>query len=174
MPVPTVSSVCVLPNGGPNSGYEKGNCVGGINPPAVTCNNLGKEFSSGNAFKLYSDKDSGKCPSYGKTSVPQACKEACLAQYNACLGTYPSSCSEGYEKGKGKCQNQYADCLKINKEADGEGRCDGYGKGWEKDEKDDKKDDKKDEKDDKKDDKKDEKDDKKDDKKDDGKGNGKD
>ncbi|KAL8826061.1 MAG: hypothetical protein Q9191_004032 [Dirinaria sp. TL-2023a] len=136
-PVPTVSSICSLPNGDSNSGYSNGACVGGIKPPALTCNNLQSTFSQ-YPFKLYTDKDSSKCGGYSRNTVPQGCKDACQAQYNSCLGTYATSCKgqqqrgslDSYDSASTKCKNQYQDCLKINSNTGGGNRCKQFGVGW--------------------------------------------
>ena len=136
-PIPTVSSVCVLPKGGANSGYANGACVGGIQPPALTCNNVLSSFNQ-YPFKLYTDKDTTKCSGYGRPSVPQACKDACLVQYNSCVGTYATGCKgqtqsgsqDSYDSAKTKCSNQYSDCLKANSAVSAGSRCGSYGSGW--------------------------------------------
>ena len=136
-PVPTVSSICTLPNGPSGSGYESGSCVGGIQPPALTCNNLLSTFPQ-YPFKLYTDKDSTKCSGYSKGNVPQGCKDACQAQYNSCVGTYATGCKgqvqsagkDSYDSATTKCKNQYADCLKINSGVVAGNRCGSWGSGW--------------------------------------------
>ncbi|KAL9601363.1 MAG: hypothetical protein Q9219_002539 [cf. Caloplaca sp. 3 TL-2023] len=136
-PVPTVSSICILPNGPSGSGYSNGNCVGSIQPPALTCNNLYKEFVQF-PLKLYTSKESSECTGYSRGDVPQACKDACLAQYNSCVGTYATGCKgqkqkgeqDSYESAKDKCSNQYRDCIAINKDTSVGNRCKSFGAGW--------------------------------------------
>ena len=131
---PTASNVCVLPTGSPSSGYSGGKCVGNIQPPYVTCNDLAADWKQ-NPFKLYTSKDSSACPSYPRSSVPKACQDACNAQYTACVNTYAASCKAGgqadsYQGALTKCANQKADCLKANQNTSGGSRCSSYGSGW--------------------------------------------
>ncbi|MCJ1391713.1 hypothetical protein MMC18_004578 [Xylographa bjoerkii] len=49
---PTATNVCVLPSGSSSSGYSNGQCVGGIKPPYVTCNDIQSDFYQ-NPFKCY-------------------------------------------------------------------------------------------------------------------------
>ncbi|KAL8712393.1 MAG: hypothetical protein Q9220_003241 [cf. Caloplaca sp. 1 TL-2023] len=130
-PIPTVSSLCLLPNGPPGSGYSNGASLGNIPPPALICNNLSRDFAA-YPFKLYTSKDSSSCQGYSKAAVPQACKDACLAQYTSCVGTYAEGCRAGggYEGAKAKCGNQYADCLSVNKVVGVGSRCTVFGEGW--------------------------------------------
>ncbi|KAI4114547.1 MAG: hypothetical protein LQ338_007992, partial [Usnochroma carphineum] len=136
-PVPTVSSICVLPNGSSGSGYDNGNCVGGIQPPALTCNNLAKDFAQ-YPLKLYTSKESSECSGYTHSTVPQACKDACGTQYNSCVGTYAAGCKgqtqrgdqDSYDSAKTKCANQYNDCLAANKNTSAVNRCTSFGAGW--------------------------------------------
>ncbi|KAL8994275.1 MAG: hypothetical protein Q9169_005710 [Polycauliona sp. 2 TL-2023] len=136
-PIPTVSSICLLPNGPSGSGYNNGKCVGGIQPPALTCNNIRREFAQF-PLKLYTNKESSQCGGYTRNTVPQACKDACVSQYNSCVGTYATSCKgqsqygdrDSYDSARSKCTNQYSDCLAINKGASVGNRCTSFGLGW--------------------------------------------
>ncbi|KAI4280101.1 MAG: hypothetical protein L6R38_004714 [Xanthoria sp. 2 TBL-2021] len=136
-PIPTVSSICVLPNGPSGSGYNNGKCVGGIQPPALTCNNISRDFAQF-PLKLYTSKDSSQCGGYTRNTVVQACKDACVAQYNSCIGTYATSCKgqtqygdrDSYDSARSKCTNQYYDCLAINRGASVGNRCTSFGQGW--------------------------------------------
>ncbi|KAL8691683.1 MAG: hypothetical protein Q9224_004118 [Gallowayella concinna] len=137
VPIPTVTSVCLLPNGPSGSGYSNGKCVGGIQPPALTCNNIRQDFAQF-PLKLYTSRYSSQCSGYTRTKVSQACKDACLVQYNSCVGTYATGCKgqtqsgdrDSYDSAKNKCTNQYSDCLAINRGADVGHRCTSFGQGW--------------------------------------------
>ncbi|KAL8799931.1 MAG: hypothetical protein Q9182_005519 [Xanthomendoza sp. 2 TL-2023] len=97
-PIPTVTSVCLLPNGPSGSGYSNGKCVGGIQPPALTCNNIRQDFTQF-PLKLYTSKESSQCSGYPRTKVPQACKDACSVQYNSCVSTYATGCKGQTQSG---------------------------------------------------------------------------
>ncbi|KAI4226415.1 MAG: hypothetical protein L6R36_003173 [Xanthoria steineri] len=136
-PIPTVSSICVLPSGPSGSGYNNGKCVGGIQPPALTCNNIRPEFAQF-PLKLYTSKESSQCAGYSRNAVVQACRDACGAQYNSCIDTYATSCKgqtqsgdrDSYDSARGKCTNQYYDCLAVNRGASIGNRCMSFGQGW--------------------------------------------
>ncbi|KAL8686468.1 MAG: hypothetical protein Q9218_007083 [Villophora microphyllina] len=136
-PIPTVSSICLLPNGPKGSGYENGQCVGDIQPAALTCNNIRKDFAQF-PLKLYTNKDSTQCSGYTRPNVPQACRDSCQVQYNSCVGTYATGCQgqkqtkdqDSYDSAKTKCSNQYNDCVAINKGTSVGNRCDSFGAGW--------------------------------------------
>lgn len=93
VPVPTSSNICVQPHN-PSKGYSRDAPCGGIQLPCLTCNNIKSDYDSGAPFKLYNSKDSSKCSSYRKSpaDLNQGCKDACLSQYNSCIGTYAESC----------------------------------------------------------------------------------
>jgi len=90
-PIPTATGICQQPTSWV-WGYGTGNPVGGIELPIVTCNDLKDDFNKGNQFKLYTDSDSSKCGSYPRPSVPNACADACKAQYDNCVATYAEGC----------------------------------------------------------------------------------
>lgn len=64
-------------------------------------------FPLGSVLKLYDEKDSLQCKKYKKEQLPEACKEACQAQYSHCMDTYARGCHstgkhQGKDYGKGK------------------------------------------------------------------------
>ncbi|KAL8955819.1 MAG: hypothetical protein Q9183_006515 [Haloplaca sp. 2 TL-2023] len=136
-PVPTVSSICIRPNGPLGSGFSNGKCIGDIEPPALTCNNIANEFDA-YPLKLYTDKESAKSPKFEKANAGQACKEACKVQYTSCVGTYAQSCKgkkqqgdqDSYESATDKCKHQYDECLDVNKQSSIGKRCTKFGEGW--------------------------------------------
>jgi hypothetical protein len=89
-PIPTVTNICKQPTNW-IYGYNPGNPVGGIDLPVVTCNDLKSEFGQ-KPFKLYTDSDSTKCGGYGRGQAPNACADACKAQYDQCTNTYAQGC----------------------------------------------------------------------------------
>ncbi|KAI9891811.1 MAG: hypothetical protein M1814_002376 [Vezdaea aestivalis] len=122
-PVPTKTDVCIDPKGPPGSGYEGDECVGGVRPPPIGCN---KGPDSGqNPFKLYYDQDYNRCKSYKRPDVPNACQDACKVQYYNCVNVYAESCGgnkkrnsrrDDKDSATKKCQAQYWDCYKANKD----------------------------------------------------------
>ena len=66
--MPTATNVCVLPSGSASSGYANGQCVGGIQPPVLTCNDIASGFQN-NPFKLYTSQDSQQCQSYSRGQI---------------------------------------------------------------------------------------------------------
>jgi len=89
-PIPTVTNICKQPTSN-KDGYGPGNPVGGVELPVVTCNDLRDDFTN-NPFKLYTDSDSRRCPGYSRTKVPNACADACKAQYDDCVAVYAEGC----------------------------------------------------------------------------------
>lgn len=69
-------------------GYRPGRPLGGIDLPALMCNNVAAEFAGGRPLKLYTAQDSAQCPSYPRPAAPAACAAACAAQYDECLAVY--------------------------------------------------------------------------------------
>jgi hypothetical protein len=152
VPVPTSSNICQQPNN-PSKGYTSKSPCGGIALPCLTCNNIQSDYNAGNCFKLYTSKDSSSCSSYTKPSCRQGCKDACLAQYNSCIGNYAESCKSNrkkreasvnpqwgwgwggssgvdYNTASQQCQNQYNDCLAINANVNPGNRCSSWNSGW--------------------------------------------
>jgi hypothetical protein len=145
--VPTSSNICQQPNN-PSKGYTSSSPCGGIALPCLTCNNIKSDYDAGSCFKLYTNQDSSKCSSYNKPSISQGCKDACLAQYNSCIGTYAESCKYGwkekreasanpnwgsgddYDSASQKCQSQYQDCLSLNANVNPGNRCNSWNSGW--------------------------------------------
>ncbi|KAI0099658.1 WSC domain-containing protein [Nemania sp. FL0031] len=126
-PVPTPTGICTQPTN-KKYGYSPGHPVGGIPLPVVTCNNIKADFNSGNVFKLYSDKDSHKCPSYTRPHCPNACEDACKTQFQQCESVYTEGCKTGkfgqsYKDADAACKAQYTDCLAVNKNVKGSGHC---------------------------------------------------
>ncbi|KAH8909665.1 WSC-domain-containing protein [Coniochaeta sp. PMI_546] len=89
-PIPTVTNICKQPTNW-IYGYDSDNPVGDIELPVVTCNDLKSDFAQ-NPFKLYTDSDSKKCGGYTRGQVPNACADACKAQYDQCTDTYAQGC----------------------------------------------------------------------------------
>ncbi|KAI1194905.1 WSC domain-containing protein [Nemania serpens] len=126
-PVPTPTGICIQPTS-KKYGYGPGHPVGGIELPIVTCNNIHHDWDAGNVFKLYTDKDSHKCPSYPRPKCPGACVDACKAQFQQCETVYSEGCKTGrftddYRNADAACKAQYSDCLVVNKDVKGTGHC---------------------------------------------------
>ncbi|KAJ2984823.1 hypothetical protein NUW58_g5858 [Xylaria curta] len=126
-PVPTPTGICIQPTN-KKYGYGPGKPVGGIALPIVTCNNIKNDWKAGNVFKLYSDKDSQKCPSYTRPKCPSACVDACKTQFQQCESVYTEGCKTGrftqpYKDADAACKAQYSDCLAVNKYVKGDGHC---------------------------------------------------
>ncbi|TRX92646.1 hypothetical protein FHL15_006573 [Xylaria flabelliformis] len=122
-PVPTPTGICIQPTNNKYH-YGPGNPVGGIPLPIVTCNNIKDDWNAGNVFKLYTDNDSHKCPSYPRPSCPNACADACKTQFQQCESVYTEGCKSGsfdqqYKDADAACKAQYSDCLAINKNVKG-------------------------------------------------------
>jgi hypothetical protein len=98
-PIPTVTNICKQPTNG-QYGYDAENPVGDIELPVVTCNDLKSEFGQ-KPFKLYTDSDSTKCGGYPRPQVPNACADACKAQYDQCTDTYAQGCKTPAQGGGG-------------------------------------------------------------------------
>ncbi|MCJ1291391.1 hypothetical protein MMC34_002934 [Xylographa carneopallida] len=135
---PTATNVCVLPSGSASSGYYKGQCVGGIEPPYVTCNNIQSDFYQ-NPFKCYTSKESSDCPSYSRGQVSNACQDACNHQYSNCKNVYANSCQgkaqtnsqDSYSSASQKCTNQLNDCMNANRNVYvPSSRCPSFNSGW--------------------------------------------
>jgi len=141
VPIPTQSCVCNQPSN-PGKGYTGSSPVGSIDLPCLTCNNLYSDYHSGNWFKLYTSSNSPTCPSYGKGSVPQGCKDSCDYQKQACLNTYAESCKsntpyqvqhqgyDSYSSACTKCQDQWNDCYSQNSGVGSGNRCNAWNSGW--------------------------------------------
>ncbi|KAI0202726.1 WSC domain-containing protein [Astrocystis sublimbata] len=125
-PAPTASCPVAYPTGicqQPSNrwyGYGPGNPVGGIELPAVTCNNIKNDYYAGNVFKLYTEKDSHKCRSYTRPKCSNACSDACKAQFQQCESVYTEGCKAGrfnrhWNDADKACKAQYKDCLGVNK-----------------------------------------------------------
>lgn len=127
-PVPTPTGICTQPTN-KKYGYGPGHAVGGIDLPIVTCNNIKSDYAAGNVFKLYTDKDSAKCPSYARPRCASACADACATQYAQCTDVYAEGCRTGrlaaqsYSSASAACKAQYSDCLAVNKGVKGTGHC---------------------------------------------------
>ncbi|KAI1812092.1 WSC domain-containing protein [Poronia punctata] len=129
-PVPTPTGICVQPSNS-KYGYKPGHPVGGIELPVVTCNNIKADYSQGNVFKLYTDKDSRKCPSYPRPDCNNACLDACDTQFQQCEAVYAQGCrtetsrrfSQNYKDADAACRAQHADCIHANKDISGKGHC---------------------------------------------------
>ncbi|RYC54200.1 hypothetical protein CHU98_g12008 [Xylaria longipes] len=126
-PVPTPTGICTQPTN-KKYGYGPGNPVGGIGLPYVTCNNIRDDWNAGNVFKLYTDKDSHKCPSYPRPECPSACADACKTQFQQCESVYAEGCKTGsftqhYTDADAACKAQYNECLAVNKNVKGTGHC---------------------------------------------------
>ncbi|KAI0871876.1 WSC domain-containing protein [Hypoxylon argillaceum] len=132
-PVATPTGICTQPSSS-KYGYGPGHPVGGIPLPVVTCNNIKSDWSAGNVFKMYSDEDSSKCPSYPRPQCPSACADACETQYEQCEDVYTEGCKTGKFGQSSKdadaaCKAQYSDCLAINKNVKGTGQCTSWSDG---------------------------------------------
>ncbi|KAL5598844.1 uncharacterized protein BROUX77_005877 [Berkeleyomyces rouxiae] len=90
--VPTSAPICVQPSN-KKYGYGPGNACGGIDMPVVSCNNAVNDKKS-KPFKMYSDKNWGKCPSYNSGSLSNACADACAVQRDSCLSVYAEGCKQ--------------------------------------------------------------------------------
>ncbi|KAI2642536.1 WSC domain-containing protein [Xylaria nigripes] len=126
-PVPTPTGICTQPSN-THYGYCPGNPVGGIELPVVTCNNLRHDWDQGRVYKLYTEKDSHNCPSYTRPQYPDACADACKAQYQHCESTYAEGCRTGrfaqsYREAHAACASQYSDCLDANQNNGDSGYC---------------------------------------------------
>ncbi|KXJ97564.1 WSC domain-domain-containing protein [Microdochium bolleyi] len=89
--IPTPTGICKQPTDN-RWGYGPGKPVGGIELPLVTCNNVERDYRSGNVYKLYTDNDSSKCRSYVRKDCKPACEDACKWQYKQCLDVYVEAC----------------------------------------------------------------------------------
>ncbi|OIW33464.1 WSC-domain-containing protein [Coniochaeta ligniaria NRRL 30616] len=98
-PIPTVTNICKQPSNW-IYGYGSDNPVGDIELPVVTCNDLKSDFSQ-KPFKLYTDSDSTKCGGYSRPQAPNACADACQAQYDQCTNTYAQGCKTSAQGGSG-------------------------------------------------------------------------
>ncbi|KAK6081663.1 WSC domain-containing protein [Seiridium cupressi] len=141
-PVPTPTGICKQPQNS-RDGYDVGAPVGGIQLPVLTCNNLEAQYNAGNIFKLYTESDSTKCGSYPRSKYPEACADACKAQYDDCLDVYAEGCKvdgrtggKSYGNGYGsretrRSSNPEVNDLEIrNNNRFGDGKCAKYGEGW--------------------------------------------
>ncbi|KAI8626948.1 WSC domain-containing protein [Xylariaceae sp. FL1651] len=133
-PVPTPTGVCTQPTNN-KYGYSPGHPVGGIDLPIVTCNNIKDDWTNGYVFKLYTDKDSQKCPSYTRPQCGSACADACKSQYQQCEQVYAEGCKSGkipgnYNDADAACKAQYNDCLTVNKNVKDNGHCSTWNGGW--------------------------------------------
>jgi hypothetical protein len=99
-PMPEPTNVCKQPSSD-KYGYGPGRPVGGIELPVVTCNDIKSDYSAGNVFKLYDNKDSSKCRSYKPPQCSNACADACKAQYDQCQATYAQGCKKNEDERKG-------------------------------------------------------------------------
>jgi hypothetical protein len=124
VPVPTHECICEQPHN-PRKGYTKDEPVAGIELPCLTCNNLERDYKSGNYFKLYNNEESSKCPSFGKPSIPNGCKKACDNQYTSCVNVYAKNCKDKEEKNKGKGR-WHRDTSEVDKRTWGWGKWDKY------------------------------------------------
>ncbi|KAJ6446558.1 putative glyoxal oxidase precursor [Purpureocillium lavendulum] len=93
---PEPTNICTQPTND-KWGYGPGKPVGGIPLPAVCCNDIKDDWKK-NPFKLYSDPDSKKCPSFTWPSRPNVCQDACKAQYDSCRSTYVEGCKTLWRK----------------------------------------------------------------------------
>ena len=99
-PIPTPTGICIQPTS-QKYGYGPGNPVGGIELPALTCNDIRADYNAGNVFKLYTNKDSKKCGSYTRPKCSNACADACKKQYDQCSATYAQGCKDNDNSRKG-------------------------------------------------------------------------
>jgi hypothetical protein len=141
VPVPTCSNICMPPNN-PSRGYSASSPVGEIALPCLTCNNMETDFNSGHHFKLYTNSSSADCPAYSSSGTDgpiKGCKDACDAQYKACLDNYAVGCKEGkwegnvtdtYQQATDRCHDQWVDCLVANEKVPGNNRCIMFNSGW--------------------------------------------
>lgn len=141
VPVPTCSNLCIQPDN-PSRGYTTSSPVGQIPLPCLTCNNIKNDFNAGHPFKLYTNSSSAECPAYssaGADGPVKGCKDACDAQYQACINTYAMGCKDGkweggvtdtYQQALEKCHDQWVDCLVENKKVPGNDRCITFNSGW--------------------------------------------
>ncbi len=136
--------------------YGPGNAVGGIDMPVLTCNDVLADWKQ-NPFKLYTDSDSSRCGSYPRPRVPNACQDACKAQYDNCVANYAQGCKsynhkrasffewaaeaktspvrrsvfgDSYSTATMRCSAQYGDCLKQNGNVNANSKCQSFGSGW--------------------------------------------
>lgn len=116
-PIPTVTNICKQPTNW-QYGYDSDNPVGDIELPVVTCNDLKSEFAQ-KPLKLYTDSDSTKCGGYTRPQAPDACADACKAQYDQCTSTYAQGCKTpsqgGSSSGNGNGGSSYWDSWFGNK-----------------------------------------------------------
>ena len=92
-PIPSVTNICKQPTN-KQLGYGPENPVGDIDLPIVTCNDLRDDYNKGNVFKLYTNKDSRKCPGYTRPQCSNACVDACKEQWTQCEATYVEGCKD--------------------------------------------------------------------------------
>ncbi|TGJ81450.1 hypothetical protein E0Z10_g7326 [Xylaria hypoxylon] len=126
-PVPTPTGICTQPTN-KKYGYAPGKPVGGIPLPIVTCNNIKNDWNNGNVFKMYTDQNSQNCPTYTRPKCSSACVDACKTQFQQCESVYTDGCKKGlfnspWKDADAACQAQYNDCLTINKNVKGDGKC---------------------------------------------------
>ncbi|KAK8089358.1 hypothetical protein PG997_004319 [Apiospora hydei] len=151
-PIATPTGICQQPKNA-KYGYDVSTPLGGINLPALTCNNVEAEHRVGRIFKLYTDEDTKKCVSFAAPKVADACSQACRTQYDQCVSVYAEGCRtkgnqparpyhrrtgssapvaaavsfvDSYDGAKTKCVQQMKDCLDINKNSVSD-KCKKYG-----------------------------------------------
>ena len=156
-PIPTPTNICKQPSNSHHN-YGPGKPVGGIEMPIVTCNDLADEYSR-YPFKLYNEPNSRNCKKYPRNACTNACADACKEQYEDCINVYAEGCRQNrkseadpssnyfsfnansvkkrtirwrdsFSQANGKCKQQYTDCLYVNRESTGNGKCSKYGSGW--------------------------------------------
>ena len=139
--------MCEQPHN-PSKGYTRDDALGDVELPCLTCNNDYNDYRSGNYFKVYNNANSRNCPSYTRSSIPQACKKACDNQYTGCVNTYAESCKNNnrklkrsyandrgsygrkYDDAMDACKSQWKDCYAVNSNKNAGNRCSSFNNGW--------------------------------------------
>jgi len=113
--------MCAVP-----SAWAGSKAVGSYQLPCVGCHDDSRKRAQ-TPFKLFNNKKFSQCPAYSKSSLTDACQDACKTQYTWCL-SYANSCrktrkGDSYTSATEKCRYQYADCSKANRNVKNDGRC---------------------------------------------------
>ncbi|KAM4060227.1 carbohydrate binding domain-containing protein [Hirsutella rhossiliensis] len=89
---PAPTNICKQPTND-RWGYGPGKPVGGIPLPVVGCNDIKDDWRS-RPYKLYTEPDSVKSPSFRWPERPNVCVDSCREQYQHCRDTYVDSCRQ--------------------------------------------------------------------------------
>lgn len=87
---PAPSNICRQPSSY-RWGYGPGKPVGGIPLPIVGCNDVKDDWRS-RPYKLYTEPDSVRSPSFRWPERPNVCADSCREQYQHCRNTYVDNC----------------------------------------------------------------------------------